>query len=246
MISPEIAAKLALLAYDTNPRMAGFDINLFKASNITGFFAVKPGELVVVFCGTNEIKDWLTNLDVDKIAVKHGRVHQGFYEAFLSVWDLIESKIHNAHQNGDKITIVGHSLGGALAAQAVLYILRHHLIFSKIDIRLITFGQPRCWDSSMAKYMDAVLGGRYLRFVNVADPVPRVPSRLRSFKHAGKEVFFDCQGDETPATFKHHVNAFWQGLMTKPQNMLNALERHDMKLYLANVDKMGNPQLFGA
>ena len=89
----------------------------------------------VIFRGTNNLINWMSNLKVEAVpfkAVPDAQVHSGFYEIAQSVrkkLKLDQKKL---------ITVTGHSLGGAVA-----------LLFGALlhdegyDVRVITFGAPR-------------------------------------------------------------------------------------------------------
>ena len=136
---------------------------------------------VLAFRGTQQIKDWMTNLDAATMPVSSsggetiGNVHRGFNEAFLSVRDQIGPLL-----KGDEelpLFITGHSLGGALATLATWYLKGDSLA------ACYTFGAPRVGDMGL---MDRFRTPIY-RIVNGVDPVPFVPpsDRAVSFaKHA--------------------------------------------------------------
>lgn len=152
---------------------------LFAADTDTqGFVAVKPatdtetGMAIVAFRGTQQIKDWMTNLDAatedvpsrdPKSSAVLGKVHKGFNQSFKSV----EAQIHDLLKDdrGLPLYITGHSLGGALATLATWYLPGQKLA------ACYTFGAPRVGDTGlMNRYRTPVY-----RIVNGADPVPFVP-----------------------------------------------------------------------
>ncbi len=148
-----------------------------SGTDTQGFIAVRKsddgtGMVVLSFRGTQQIKDWMTNLRVDKIPIKKtdrsgtttvGNVHKGFHKAFESVERQIQDCLNNC---GDlPIYITGHSLGGALAVLATWFISGEKLA------ACYTFGAPRVGDE---KLMNRFYTPIY-RIVNGADPVPFVP-----------------------------------------------------------------------
>ncbi len=141
-----------------------------------GYVAVRRsddgrGMAVLVFRGTKQIKDWMTNLDAATEPIYSsdgkgkilGKVHRGFNSAFLSVKPKIDRLLED-----DKdlpLFITGHSLGGALATVATWYLSGDRLA------ACYTFGAPRVGDSGL---MDRFRTPIY-RLVNGIDPVPFVP-----------------------------------------------------------------------
>ena len=164
---------------------------LFNAATDTqGYIAVKRadhghGMAVLAFRGTQQVKDWMTNLDAATTQVCSsggkvlGNVHRGFNHAFLSVREQIDPLLE-----GDEdlpLFITGHSLGGALATLATWYLNGDSLA------ACYTFGAPRVGDAGL---MDRFRTPVY-RLVNGVDPVPFVPpsDRMVSFaKHALRVV----------------------------------------------------------
>ncbi len=155
----------------------GFELKgvLFDAGTDTqGYVAVRrpdgvPGMAVLAFRGTQQVKDWMTNLDAATTPVSSadgatlGHVHKGFNAAFLSVRERIDELLE-----GDEdlpLFITGHSLGGALATLATWYRPGDSLA------ACYTFGAPRVGDTGL---MDRFRTPIY-RIVNGVDPVPFVP-----------------------------------------------------------------------
>lgn len=70
--------------------------------------------LVVAFPGSNNLPCWIADLDAMPMDVAGmGSVHRGFYEA----WQAISVEVLAAI-DGRPVTLVGHSLGGAIALLA--------------------------------------------------------------------------------------------------------------------------------
>ena len=132
---------------------------------------------VVCFRGSQQIRDWYTNLKFNKVPIKDpldedsyvGKMHEGFHEAYKSVESDINEQLKDIKHL--PIYITGHSLGGALAVIATWYQNKQELA------ACYTFGAPRVGDSE--------LKGRFrtpiYRIVNGADPVPTIPSAGKSW-----------------------------------------------------------------
>ena len=87
---------------------------------------------VIAWRGTENVKDWCTDLKVHYHKTNYGYVHGGFHDSYESVCDLLP--------RDEKVIITGHSLGGALAVLNGIDFLE-----SGVDVEaIITFGQPRC------------------------------------------------------------------------------------------------------
>jgi triacylglycerol lipase len=156
-----------------------FRRNGFFAHDTQGFVAYRdpdpetkdPGMAVVCFRGTQQLRDWLTNINADKAEVWStktpgkllGHFHLGFHDAYKSVEGQMLEHLEELKEL--PLFVTGHSLGGALATIATWYLPGEKLA------ACYTFGAPRCGDDKM--------GPRYrtpiYRVVNGADPVPFVP-----------------------------------------------------------------------
>ena len=113
--------------------------------------------LIVVFRGShwgmsntwNPVADWLGDLNATAIERTIGGrsmyVHEGFWYATGSAYADVRSRVRTAHDNGKKIWITGHSLGGAVATLTAARLQYD----DNIPVRgLHTFGSPRVGDSS--------------------------------------------------------------------------------------------------
>lgn len=141
-------------------------------------------------------------------------VHTGFWTSWQNTRPFIipHLKALKAKYPDYKIELVGHSLGGAVAALAGLE-------FGMLGWEPVvtTFGEPRVGNEGLRDYIDAVfelggkemLAGRYRRVTHVDDPVPLLPLQEWGYRaHAG-EVYISkaalqpgfedlrlCDGDE--------------------------------------------------
>ncbi|KHJ80882.1 triacylglycerol lipase [Oesophagostomum dentatum] len=84
--------------------------------------------------------------------VAGGMVSTYFYNAFMKVWTagVKDDFLTLATKYGDyELWVVGHSLGGSMAALAASYIEKMNL-FDGNRMKLVTFGQPRTGDRTFA------------------------------------------------------------------------------------------------
>ncbi|KAH8995119.1 lipase class 3 family protein [Lactarius hatsudake] len=103
------------------------------------------------------------------------------------------------------VTVVGHSLGAALALLDGVY-LRLHLD-ATVKVRVIGYGMPRVGNQAFADWVDNHLSGQVTRINNREDAVPIVPDRLLGYRHASGEVHItdsglweNCPGHDNPST----------------------------------------------
>lgn len=143
--------------------------------------------LVIAFRGTNptEIEDWIVDADARPILTAHGNIHSGFYRTMQSMKPSIDKALKTHGADRKHVWIAGHSLGGALA---VCYAYGHMLNGTLEPKGIFTFGQPKVAGGSLASYLNGRAQGRYIRFVNGADVVARIPP---FYSHFGDLAFYD-------------------------------------------------------
>ena len=176
-------------------------------------------QIIVVFRGTTNIQDWLTNLDVWQEPFIYGQVHSGFLEALDAVWNDVE----NAVQDSRDLYIAGHSLGGALATLAAAR-------FGAAADGLYTFGSPRTGDPEFTRQFNKI--HRSYRFVNNNDVVPRIP--IRNYSHIDSLRHFTHKG--TMWTDPHWGWVEWDRLMGRVRRQVaDGIRDHSIDAYVSLV-----------
>ncbi len=148
------------------------------------FVCNKNNHVTITFRGTDSGKNWLSNFMFCQKTVPYNntdtdiRIHRGFSEAYTSV----RRKIHALLPQGAcKVTVTGHSLGGALALLCAVDIEYN---FPEKDISVYVFGCPRVGNAAFAKsYNKRVF--KTLRVTNGNDIVAKVPPALFGYRHVG-------------------------------------------------------------
>lgn len=105
----------------------------------------KDREIIVAFRGSQNVENWVTNLDFVKTnypAAKGAEVHEGFYKAYQGVQTQILQAVRNALALDRQAAffVTGHSLGGALATLAALDLKS---TFPTAKMTMYTYGCPR-------------------------------------------------------------------------------------------------------
>jgi len=127
--------------------------------------AAAPAPFVVAaFRGTDEVRDWLTNLHAVPARWAHGgRVHRGFRQALGHALRPLRALLATQAAAGAPLVLCGHSLGGALALLAAP-------VFGARTVR--TFGAPRAGDGAFAATLQGV---DVAQFATEHDVVPHLP-----------------------------------------------------------------------
>lgn len=144
-----------------------------KADTNTQAFITHNDELVLISVrGTNEkLADGLRDADALQVPFVEGvgKVHRGFYDAALKVYELTTNYLEKFY-TGQKLIICGHSLGGAITL-LLSEMLRRRADYD-YNIVLYTYGSPRAADATFVKEATDLV---HYRMVNHNDPVPSVP-----------------------------------------------------------------------
>lgn len=172
----------------------------FKAVKgyITSAYVMADDEkIIVVFRGSDEIKDWFNNIDVDLVGgPMGGKVHEGFARMLHFVWrevqlEIRQLKLAASQQNRSlPLLLTGHSLGAALATLATAYLREKDQPVQG----LYSFGSPRVGDRTFARHFNGDFGDKTFRIVNQNDMITRLPPRVLSYSHVGQLYFFDGLG----------------------------------------------------
>ena len=166
----------------------GFDnCQLFAASNTECFIASNDDAVVVAFRGTQQISDWLVNLNLATKSTSYGSVHRGFFFAFDIIRRRLEDALDTLDARDKKIILAGHSLGGAIATIAAAEWYGTYPITG-----VYTIGQPAVGFSSLRSYIAIMYPRMFHRLVNDDDIVPQVPP---GYRHVGKLYHFERDGD---------------------------------------------------
>jgi triacylglycerol lipase len=168
-------------------REAGFDsVEAFVDGSMIGYVVSVEDACVIAFRGTDDVGDWIANLDRRAVRTPHGEVHRGFHDSYQRLKSQITSIIES--EQPEQLWITGHSLGGALAVVCAYDLAANE---DKEINGLVTFGQPMVVRSEMADHLDDVLLGKFAHYVHAMDLVPRIPP---SFQHCGSMVWFTGNG----------------------------------------------------
>ena len=145
-------------------------------------------EFLVSIRGTQTPEEWVKNFtavpnpwsDVPGF----GFVHLGFEQLWRRVRGSVLQGLRNVPV-GARITMVGHSLGGAMATLGAADIKRN--LGKDVKVDLWTVGCPRVGLIRFRNNFNDLIPHNF-RVVNHGDIVPHVPSLLQFFAHVGKEI----------------------------------------------------------
>jgi triacylglycerol lipase len=159
MLSPRDYALLAQEAYSAKP-----DIGKADSASRAIVRQTEAG-LCIAFPGSDNDACWLTDFDVRTVNVPGvGEIHRGFWLAWSAIADDVVKAI------GDQpVTLVGHSLGGALAVCAAVALT----LAGKPPAAVYGFEPPRVSPDLGARTLLSKVPVHLYKFGS--DPVPDVP-----------------------------------------------------------------------
>ncbi len=193
MNTVHLCARISELAYHDDPRPGllalGFDlVRKYDRNGTQAILVTDYVSVVLAFRGTEEPKDFLTDLRYIKCDFPGGgRVHRGFYGAFMEVWDDIAGDL--AGLAYPKI-FTGHSLAAALSVMAAVL---------RPPREVHVFGCPKVGNSGFVNRLTRPVT-RYENWLDIVTYLPPAISPIQAahslrhgrrptlYTHAGKRV----------------------------------------------------------
>ncbi|KAI0061474.1 alpha/beta-hydrolase [Artomyces pyxidatus] len=185
------------------PTLTGGDGNA-EQFFFVGFYPT-TGSVIVTHEGTDPTKilSDLTDIDILKEAldttlfpgIPSGILaHRGFVNEHkkTAAQILVEVKRLLALHSSTSVTLIGHSLGGALAELDSLF-MRLNLP-ADIYIKGVTYGTPRVGNQAFATFFDTQVSD-FTRINNEIDLIPILPGRFLGFEHPHGEVHILSPGN---------------------------------------------------
>ena len=205
-----------------------------------GFVFEGPEIIVVVFRGTEDDLDWMTNVNLRFVTLQGGtRVHTGFFQAYWPIRETMFEFITSAIRKKPRpVYLTGHSLGGALALMATAELANHDDATVRDSIAACyTFGCPRAGDSSFDQYVKAPL----YRITNGVDLVPAIPPALIGYRHVGDTRYFGKPGTSPQRRSPNIFQKAWRtlgGLIALAWTWrFSNIADHSMSVYLTKLSK---------
>ncbi|KAJ7176008.1 alpha beta-hydrolase [Mycena filopes] len=114
-------------------------------------------------------------------------IHSGFRDEHALTADEIRTEVQRliATKNATQVTVIGHSLGGALAELDALSL--RLILDPAVGVNAVTFGTPRVGTPDFVSFFDSKVTD-FKRVNNQKDLVPTVPGRFLGFSHPQGEI----------------------------------------------------------
>ena len=148
--------------------------------------------IVIAFRGTESVYNWVSNIKVALVKsdfCDKCHIHQGFWENYLAMRDMVRENALSAHEKYPdyRLVAVGHSLGGALATIAAADI-RRTSDWMMQHTESYAYAAPMVGNGDMAAFLSTQTGKAF-RITSKYDPVVRLPPRGRGYRHMSPEYY---------------------------------------------------------
>lgn len=188
----------------------------------------------VAFRGTDEIADWLDNINAILVDEPYGEFHRGFLNSVDDVWEPLITELREWRWNSPKpLMLTGHSLGGAMASIFTFRLLEMDIPFRSV----YTFGQPRAMSDDTAEEFNEMCKQRYFRFHNNNDLVTRVPARIAGYSHVGTYLYISDEKEiyENPGFWFRFMDYVDGAIDAIGDKGIDGIEDHSMNDYLEAI-----------
>ncbi len=186
----------------------GFELHAVIDNKTTGTYAyIAKHEKFAVLCfrGTEKnFSDILTDLKIRFFQTEKGKLHSGFFNAYLSIDS--EIKHYLQHLQHLPLYITGHSLGGALAIIAMTQLPRKNIV------ACYTYGCPKIGDD---KFVRSHSNAPIYSIMNCLDIVTYIPWTLfKNYQSIGYVRYLSpnsrlltqrCWTDELKCFINYHL-----------------------------------------
>ena len=186
---------------------------------------INTNDIFIVIPGTKDVADILSDAEVIPKELPYGKVHSGFWEAFMDNVSMPVSKFAvrlasieyvDIDKSKLRITVVGHSLGAAMAIYTALALRElEDQLKCKYPVYLIGIATPNPGNADFITTLHSKISlGYFIRSKN--DVVPKVPYGFGYKSVSNDKNTIELHFDEVPPfdiTGNHSITRYKKGLL---------------------------------
>lgn len=190
--------------------------------------------LALVFRGTDELSDWIDNINSFPEQALFGAFHRGFLHSVMDIWDELFARYKELNQRKPRgLFLTGHSLGGAMATVATSILIQQDETFTST----YTFGQPRAATRAASRIYNVEAGAKTFRFQNNNDLVTRAPARIMGYSHVGTYLYITQKQQilQDPGRWLEFLDNVSGAMESLNEIGIDGVVDHGMQHYLAAV-----------
>jgi hypothetical protein len=195
------------------------------------FVAIKDGiKQYIVFRGTSNEKEVITDLDFLKDETQNGEIHGGFNHISRKIYNELKEHLNQECW----LHFTGHSLGASLCEIiSNMAFEDNYMVKASIEI-----GKPRTGDKRYAKYSVGMPFERVRIVVNM-DNITKLPITSMGYRHHNKLLYIDRNGKAFHNPSKMLVK--WDAILTflKNRKLSEIATDHFIKEYVRELKRAG-------
>lgn len=169
-------------------------------TDVTGYVAIDNTRslTVIAFRGSKSVRNFVADADFPVTPTDicpSCTAHAGFWNSWLEARSGVMAALKTAAAShpDNRVIVVGHSLGGAIADFAAAEVRK-----SGVTADLYTYGAPRIAGKALSDFItNQNMGGNY-RVTHKNDPVPRLPPVVLGFVHISPEYYISSPNNVVP------------------------------------------------
>jgi hypothetical protein len=190
--------------------------------------------LFVSFRGSTNLQDFVNNLDFRLVPLdtpqSKVRIHAGFHRRFRLIEASLKEAVHAQSDRFDRIIVTGHSLGGALASIASVYLAN----MVQKNVYCVSFGSPRVGNREFVDlFRKSVSGSR--RFVNSGDPVPSIPMEA-FYEHATPAIVLTELKSQLERSEVFGIDRIREAILNLELDKIRV--NHDIQAYIKRLSSL--------
>ncbi len=200
-------------------------------------FVVSNGRHAVIAArGSDELRDWLDNLNVGLDPDAMGKVHGGTREALDRVWDEISGPGLELARKARHLWLTGHSRGALMSTVMAARLAEQGV---RVD-GLYTFGSPRIGDAAFCRNLQAAMQGRIHRVRAAGDWMAEMPPNPPyEHEHAGQPTELQDGVPEPDGRTPRERESRLRQLLQESYSRLRdgILSRHMPRSYVESLER---------